>query len=426
MSSRDLNPKTQHYEFGGPLGTILVMLSSSSIVYFLFLTCNEKQGCSIDPSSLRQAWHNFQWRNIFDWNVTILYLLWVSFQAILYYIAPGKTGHGPLLRDGSKLIYPINGLSAFIITMMTAAATYFIWGIYPFIYVYDHFIQFATAAYLLSNVQAVFLYLYSFRPGTLFNLIGNTGSPLYDFFIGRPLNPRIGSFDLKFFCELRPGMIGWVVLNLCTAAKQFQLQGQITHSMLAVVLFEAIYVVDVLVNEEALLMSNDITSEGFGWMLSFGDLCWVPFTYSLQARYLAFHPIQLSPLALSLISILFFASYAVFRLSNTEKNAFRANPDNPALKHLKFIETEAGSKLLISGWWGVARHINYTTDWLVGLAWCLCTGFDATIPYFYAIYFGLLLLYRNERDEHKCQLKYKKDWDRYRKLVPYKLIPGIY
>lgn len=36
------------------------------------------------------------------------------------------------------------------------------------------------------------------------------GNPLYDYFIGRELNPRIGNFDLKYFCELRPGLIGWV------------------------------------------------------------------------------------------------------------------------------------------------------------------------------------------------------------------------
>ena len=33
---------------------------------------------------------------------------------------------------------------------------------------------------------------------------------MYDFFKGRELNPRIGTFDLKFFCEMRPGLIGWV------------------------------------------------------------------------------------------------------------------------------------------------------------------------------------------------------------------------
>jgi len=37
---------------------------------------------------------------------------------------------------------------------------------------------------------------------------------VYDFFIGRELNPRIGNLDLKEFCELRPGLIGWLIINL--------------------------------------------------------------------------------------------------------------------------------------------------------------------------------------------------------------------
>ena len=34
----------------------------------------------------------------------------------------------------------------------------------------------------------------------------------------------------------------------------------------------------------------DIIHDGFGFMLVFGDLVWVPFTYCLQARYLVDHP----------------------------------------------------------------------------------------------------------------------------------------
>lgn len=36
------------------------------------------------------------------------------------------------------------------------------------------------------------------------------GNVVYDFFKGHELNPRIKNFDLKFFCEMRPGLIGWV------------------------------------------------------------------------------------------------------------------------------------------------------------------------------------------------------------------------
>ena len=51
----------------------------------------------------------------------------------------------------------------------------------------------------------MFIYLYYVYTYILF-----TGYAIYDFFIGRELNPRIGALDLKYFCELRPGLIGWV------------------------------------------------------------------------------------------------------------------------------------------------------------------------------------------------------------------------
>jgi hypothetical protein len=44
----------------------------------------------------------------------------------------------------------------------------------------------------------------------------------------------------------------------------------------------------------------DITEEGFGFMLAFGDLAWVPFLYCLQARYLLEHSVQV-PLPLLLV-----------------------------------------------------------------------------------------------------------------------------
>ena len=42
------------------------------------------------------------------------------------------------------------------------------------------------------------------------------------------------------------------------------------------------YVWDALYNEKAILTTMDITTEGFGYMLAFGDLTWVPFIYSCQ------------------------------------------------------------------------------------------------------------------------------------------------
>lgn len=48
----------------------------------------------------------------------------------------------------------------------------------------------------------------------------------------------------------------------------------------------------------------DIIYEGFGFMLSFGDLAWVPFLYSLQGRYILEHPLSMPWYCLVGISLL--------------------------------------------------------------------------------------------------------------------------
>lgn len=169
----------------------------------------------------------------------------------------------------------------------------------------------------------------------------------------------------------------------------------------------------------------DITADGFGMMLAFGDLVWVPFTYSLQARYLAMYPQTLSfPFLVGVIGLNVVGLW-IFRSSNSEKNAFRSNPSDPRVRKLKFMETKSGSKLLTSGWWGSARKVNYWGDWIMSVAWCLPCGFDSIIPYYYCIYFGILLIHRAQRDDHKCRLKYGKDWDLYCDKVPYLFIPYV-
>ena len=72
----------------------------------------------------------------------------------------------------------------------------------------------------------------------------------------------------------------------------------------------------------------DITTDGFGFMLAVGDLAWVPFAYSLQARYLAFHQVELGPILTIAIIGVNAMGYYIFRGANGEKNDFR-NGKNP-------------------------------------------------------------------------------------------------
>ena len=84
-------------------------------------------------------------------------------------------------------------------------------------------------------------------------------------------------------------------------------------------------VADALYHEKAILSTMDVTTDGFGFMLCFGDLSWVPFTYALPARYLATRGAAMAPLSTSsavAITALFACGYSIFRLANSEKVSY--------------------------------------------------------------------------------------------------------
>merc|ERR1719272_2931927 len=229
---------------------------------------------------------------------------------------------------------------------------------------------------IVSVTLSIYVYAISFNEGEMLALGGNTGNKVYDFFIGRSLNPRLKfwkTFDIKEFCELKPGLIGWIVINLGCMAKQYELDGTVHPAMIAINVFQGVYVWDALYHERSVLTTMDITTDGFGYMLAFGDLCWVPFTYGMQARYLVTHD-GIDNLSLMVVAALAIIGYVIFRGSNGEKDRFRRDPTSADCAHLESIQTKRGTRLLVSGWWGMARKINYTGDWIMGLAWSLATG----------------------------------------------------
>ena len=158
------------------------------------------------------------------------------------------------------------------------------------VWLHAHFLQLMVASMLLCALVSCCLYAASFGKGRHLAAEGQSGVPVYDFFMGRELNPRLWGIDVKEFFELYPGLIGWLVLDMGMAAKQLQTLGHIQLPMVLVCAFHTLYVADSMWHEESILTTMDITTDGLGFMLVFGDLAWVPFTYCLQARYLADHP----------------------------------------------------------------------------------------------------------------------------------------
>ncbi|KAH9042115.1 ERG4/ERG24 ergosterol biosynthesis protein [Lactarius pseudohatsudake] len=417
------NPKTTSYEFLGPPGAFLITFGVPALAYLLYFTCNQSSGgCpppvnTLYPSLVGAVSDPAFWWKLWDPKAFALYYSWYAFCLLAWAALPGDWVQGTQLRNGKYQNYKINAFSTALLALGFSTGYILRFGVGSFTFFYDHWIGFTSAALSMSFLQAILWYALSFQEGKLLAVGGNSGNFIYDFYIGRELNPTVGSLDIKSFNELRPGMILWLLIDISMACAQAaRLEGRITDSMILVIFFQALYITDALYNEPAVLTTMDIIYDGFGFMLSVGDLLWVPFVYSLQARYLVFRPLELGYAWSAAILAVNFLGYYIFRAvkQREERIPKRTQPQ------------ECGSKLLTSGWWGVSRHPNYMGDLLMALAWSLPTGFETPITYFYVVYFAVLLIHRQRRDEEKCEKKYGKDWLRYQKLVPYRIIPYIY
>jgi len=361
-----------------------------------------------------------------SWEAAVVYLAWLVFQALLQAFAPGPTLEGTPLEDGTRLRYRMNGRASVLITAVAYGAGVAS-GLFPMRWIYDHFGELISVATLFSYGFAFFLLLY----GRATEPACTSRGVIVDYFLGVARHPRIPpitGFDLKVFFEARPGLIGWILVVFSFAAVQIERHGSLSTAMAVVCALQLAYVLDYFWHEPAILTTLDVQHEKFGWMLVFGDLVWVPMTYSIQAHYLIDHAPVLPIWAAALCVLLGLAGMALFRLSNLQKHRFRSDPNGLRIwgKPAEFIETRHGNRLLVSGFWGWSRHSNYLGDWLLGLAWSLPCGFRSMLPYFYPIYFAFLLIHRERRDNQRCAAKYGEGWGRYCRRVRWRIVPGLY
>jgi delta14-sterol reductase len=401
------------------LSTVVLLLTLPPLVYYLWICLEFYDGRLVLPSPelLRHVPAPTP-------TSMAIFVGWFAFQALLQIYAPGKWIEGTPLADGTRLKYKMNGWFVWWFTWLVLALGVILHLFSPTILA-DQFGPLLSTTNVFTYLLSSYLYWHGKRFATKHERI--TGNVIYDFWLGSGLNPRLGDFDLKLFCEARPGLIGWVAIDLSLAAKQYELYGVVTLPMILVCFFHFWYIADYYFHEEAVLTTWDIKHENFGWMLCWGDLVWVPFIYTIQAYYLLQHTHGLPWWGAAGIVLLNFGGYAIFRGSNIQKHNFRKDPTKPVWgRPAKYITTGRGSLLLYSGWWGLARHMNYLGDLMMGLAWCLPALFGSPLPYFYIFYFTILLVHRERRDNDMCAVRYGADWEEYRQRVPYRIVPGLY
>ncbi|MBL8992504.1 MAG: DUF1295 domain-containing protein, partial [Spirochaetia bacterium] len=244
-------------------------------------------------------------------------------------------------------------------------------------------------------------------------------------------NPQLGGgrFDAKMFLYL----VGAVLLELnllSFAAHHFQ-----THAAdpsPGVFLYTGLFtffICEYLFFEEVHLYTYDFFAERVGFKLGWGCLAFYPYFYAVGLWGTAELPNPHShPALLAISGIIFFSGWLFARGANMQKYFFKKNPESKFLGVLKAETLGSGSKkLLVNGFWGLSRHVNYLGEILMATGLALALGWPASLwPWLYPLYYVALLFPRQADDNKRCEAKYGKLWKEYQKRVRWKIIPGVY
>ena len=432
-------------EFGGTLGAALIITLSHAMMLYLWIAWRFHEGAVFYPAGLSdvgpffvRVWEQIAANAVPSWSTFAIYWAFLMLQGFMAALLPGLEIKGLPIpsRGGKRLVYRCNGITAWWLTLAGVAVLH-VTGIFPLQTIYERFGSFMIVAMITANAIAIAVYVGARVTG---NAERMSGSVLHDFFMGAWLNPRIGMLDLKMWAEIR---VSWLTLFLLTAsavAHQHATYGTVSGPMIFMLAAHFLYANACMKGEECIPMSWDFFHEKWGWMLVFWNLAGVPFVYGFGAMYIASRPpFEFSVPYTVFCFVLLFGAYYVWDTANSQRNRFRmqlngayvkrkAFPQLPwgTLKSPRYLDTDAGSRLLVDGWWRYARKPHYTADVLMALSWGLICGFDNILPYFYVMFFVVMILHRAHRDIVRCRKKYGADWDRYSKEVPYLFIPKVF
>ena len=318
-----------------------------------------------------------------------------------------------------KKSYDLTGLYTFLATTVAVALGYYTKRLSLLVLV-----EYYYSFFIVMNVFAILFSLYLFKRKVAVKAAPKGNRPI-DFWNGREKDPMLFNVDLKIFFY-QPSLIGLALINTGLAEAQWTFHGRLTIGMIAYQIFWYLYLFTHYIREDFMLWTFDIIEDHFGFMLVWGDLIYVPFLYSIAGWFVANNVDEpLSTLWLSVTLIIHCVGHYVFRESNWQKFDVRKNGPNTEIwgKKAKLLE----DRLLISGFWGIGRHVNYTGEILLYLSIALCSGKISFIPYILPISLLILLSQRAHRDDQRCRNKYgEKLWKKYCDIARFRMIPFIY
>jgi len=323
-----------------------------------------------------------------------------------------------VLPDGTCKSYKLNGIYLmFVLAALVAVAE--ATDVFSLATIHRLF----WPLFAVANVSAVVFSAYLFIVGRRRSRrpVRSPGRRREAWF-GSELNPDLWGVDLKLFSYL-PSLLGLWLINLSFAAEQWEDLGRLTTRMVLYQSFFTIYILSTFHFEHGMLQMWDVVAENFGWMLVWADYVLVPFFYSIGGWYVLRNAEPMHAAEAAALVALFAVGLWVFRGANEQKHRFK---DDPQAKIWGRPAQEIGGKLLVSGFWGIGRKLNYTGELMVYLSWTICAGGESLVPYVLPLWLLVLLVHRAGRDEKRCQEKYGALWTEYSGRARFRMFPLLY
>lgn len=341
---------------------------------------------------------------------------------ILNAFLPGRWVSGYIPKPGSleKMRYHLNGIFVFLVMV----GLWVVLGktdIVSFDYLYHYRWYGLAGACMLGIIFSLVLVLP--RKPVRQSLAA-------DLFFGRTENLQLlkGRVDMKMWLYLA----GATMLELNVLS--FSAYHLVTYgdaSSYGIILSACLltfFLVEYLIFEEVHLYTYDLFAERIGFKLGWGCIVFYPYFYPVALWSTVALPDPGTPVwLLVLYAVIFFSGWVLARGANLQKYFFKRDPERSFLGIEPMIIGDGNKKLLVNGFWGISRHINYLGEILMATGIILCTGYPGMIwPWLYPLYYILLLFTRQNDDDRRCSEKYGELWNEYKKRVPWRIIPHFW
>lgn len=345
-----------------------------------------------------------------------------SYILFLNAVMPARNVIGYATKTGTteKLKYRLNGLVVLVTVIVTWVLLCYS-EILPWDWLYT---------YRWEGLAGAVVFGLTFSLWIVLSKQAVTKSVFVDFYLGRLENPQWfgGKIDAKMWLYL----VGAIMLELNVlsfAAHHHILYG--VEASMGIYLSAAMltyFVFDYLTFEEVHLYTYDLFAERVGFKLGWGCIAFYPYFYAIPLWATVALPVSAVPNGLLILYLLiFFSGWSLARGANLQKYYFKKNPKDTFLGITPETISDGNKTLLVNGFWGLSRHINYLGEILMATGIVLCTGHYGLIwPWLYPLYYVALLFPRQLDDDKRCALKYGPLWVEYKKRVPYRIIPYVY